>query len=355
MSSLPVGSVFQSLMLSALTLVVEVVFVKPSPLFGDAVQYSEMARSPLALSGLEGYARGMYGYRILTPLLVHMLPFGVDQGFRLVTSVSLLLSSLVLYAFLMRCCRLSHRTAMLGQFLFLTNITTAYNIAIFRLVDPLSYFFLILGLYFVYTGRDLPFAAMMVIGVLNKETELMLAPVYYLVKRRKRLDLPRAYRTLMLSLPALVVFCSIHLLLSGSIIDPAVSLSHMLENLASSWKTHAVWSLGLFAFSWSFLWMLAVLGYLRCPRNVGAKRLMCLIPFVLPWAAIADISRMLAYAFPVTVSYSSYELSRRSRTSYGLWASVTAVVAQTILQALLIAYVLNIYPYASEVHRLFGV
>jgi hypothetical protein len=339
-SALRIRNAIQSVILSASILVVEVVFVKPWPLLGDAIQYSEMAGNPLPLFGAEGYSRGMYGYRILTPLLVHILPFGVDDGFRIVTCASLLLSSLVLYGFLANCFHLSHRVSMVGQALFLTNITIVYNIANYRLVDALSYLFLILGLYFIYTGRDLPFAATMLTGVLNKEIELMLAPVYYLVKRQRGIDFASVSRTALLCLPALGAYAYVHLLFSGLVIDRAVSLTGVMTNLFSSWVAQPARSLGLFVFSWSLLWVLSALGYLASHRDQPLSRLVYLMPFVLPWTLSADISRMLAYAFPATIAYSALILSAWSRTRRGLWAATIAVIAQTALQVLLIVYVL---------------
>ena len=321
-------------------LAIEVAFVKPWPLLGDATYYFAMAKDPFVFMTSKGYTGWAYGYRLLTPLLVHILPVNVDDGFRIITTISLLLTSLVLYNFLRRFFGFNPKEAVLGQVLFLTDIAVIYDIANFRLVDPLGYLFYIIVLYLIYAREDVLFAATMATAMLNREIEIILAPVYYLVNRGKRLDYRCLLRMILLSVPALGCFLILHLVISGTIEEPVLGMS-VYPGVLKAWQTQTLRSMGLFIFSWSFLWLLALIGYLKYCREEKPRRLIYLIPLVLALLIPSvDISRMLTLAFPTIVVYSIYTISAWSKTRNGLIASTVIVLLQIILQGALAVFVL---------------
>ncbi len=216
----------------------------------------------------------------------------------------------------------------------------AYNIANFRLTDPLAYFLFILGLQFAWTQRNVIFAGSMALAILNREMQFLLTPVYYFINKGRRLDLRCLGKTILLMCPALLCFLVLHFLISGRIEEPSLSPTGMTATIVSSWMANPVRSIGLFVFSWSFLWGTALLGYLRYCDSARAKGLMSLIPFVLLLAIPYDTSRMLAYAFPAIIAYSLYTLSSWSKSRQGLLALILVVVLQILLQVALIIFVL---------------
>jgi len=320
---------------------IETIFVKPWPVFGDASFYAAMAKDPFVFMTPQGYTGNAYGYRILTPLIVHALPLSADSGFWIVTIVSLLLSAVVLYLFLTQCFSLSHRMGILGQFLFLTDITIVYNVGNLRLVDPLAYLFLILGLYFAYSQMSVLFAITFPLGVVNKEIELILAPLYYLINNDRKLDLACLRKTVLLCAPGIVCFWALHVLISGRIEEPSSSTATITANLAYSWLSRPVQSTGWLVFSWSLLWALAFLGYARYCHEDRARRLVWLMPFVFALAIVYDVSRMLAYGFPAMIAYSLCTVGAWSKSRRGLLATVLVIATQTILQVALLVFVLH--------------
>jgi len=331
---------FSSLLVAALILAIEVAFVKPWPLLGDARYYFAMAKDPFTLITPKGYTGWAYGYRILTPLLVHVLPVDVDEGFKAITTISLLLTSLVLYNFLRSFFGFNAMEAILGQILFLTDIAVIYNIANFRLVDPLAYLFFIIGLYLIYASGNLLFAATMAVAILNKETQIILAPVYYFVNRGNGLDYRCLLRTILLSVPAVGCFLALRVLISGRIEEPSLGAS-VYADVLNLWQTQTLRSIGLFIFTWSFLWLLALIGYLKYCRGEKSRRLIYLLPLVLALLIPSvDISRMLTLAFPTIIVYSLYTISAWSKTRNGLITSMLIVLLHIILQAALAIFVL---------------
>jgi len=331
---------FSSLLVAAIILGIEVAFVKPWPLLGDARYYFAMAKDPFTFITPNGYTGWAYGYRVLTPLLVHVFPVNVDDGFKIITNVSLLLTSLILYSFLRRFFGFNAREALLGQILFLTDIAVIYNVANFRLVDPLAYLFFIIGLYLIYACGNLLFAATMAVAMLNKETEIILAPVYYLVNRRKGLDYRCLLRTILLSVPAVGCFLALRLLISGRIEEPSLGAS-VYTDVLRLWQTQTLRSIGLFIFTWSFLWILALIGYFNCCRDERPRRLIYLMPLVLALLVPSvDISRILTLAFPTIIVYSLYTISAWSKTRNGLITSMLIILLHIILQGTLAIFVL---------------
>jgi len=326
------------LLVSVSLLFIEAVSIKPWPIFEDASAYYAMAKDPFVFMGVQG---NPFAYRILTPWLVHVLPLATDGGFRLVTTTSILLTALTLYVFLTGPLGFSPRMGILGQVLLITDICVAYNIANYRLVDPLAYFLLILGLQFAWTQENVLFAGSMALGVLNHEMQFILTPVYYFINKSKGLDLKCLMKTTLLTCPALVCFLLLHFLISGRIEEPSLNPAGVVSSyVLASWMTNPVRSIGLFIFSWSFLWATAILGYLRCYNCAKVKGLVSLVLLALLLAIPFDTSRMLAYAFPPIIAYSLYTLSSWSVSRRGLVALMLVVALQVLLQVALIVFVL---------------
>lgn len=149
--------------------------------FGDALNYIEMAKQTFAP------VDNPFALRVLTPWVVHNLQavFGVphDYVWMLVTYLAISATLIVFFKLLYDQLHLSFfvstaATLMLG----FTNFFVMYNYGNFWLVDPVNNLFLVLGIYFLVKRKLLPFAIVIVLGTINKETTLFIAPLYPLLQ-----------------------------------------------------------------------------------------------------------------------------------------------------------------------------
>jgi hypothetical protein len=143
----------------------------------DAYAYVAMAEAPAF------FTVAPWGYRVLTPALVHALPLDVVTAFRLVTVAGLLASAILLGAFLRRmghglaACALAVAvfawlgpTRELVQYPFLVEpVTLALEVA----------FLLVL----VGRGGTGTLALVAVLGALSKELQLLLVPLVFFARR----------------------------------------------------------------------------------------------------------------------------------------------------------------------------
>jgi hypothetical protein len=185
----------------------------------DTRHYGLMAEDPSYLPRLP------YAFRVLTPTLVHLLPLDTATGFSVVTLVALWLSAVVLYFFLRRlgCDRWSARS---GVVLFLGCGATIRLLTTPTYVDGLTYLTELAAFACLACGRERLLALTLTLGVLNRETALLLIPVYLLERRAagrlSRFDLPRAALVAGLPLVALLAVAKVKISLAGG---PGVALA----------------------------------------------------------------------------------------------------------------------------------
>jgi len=326
---------------SAAVLFCEFVSIKPWSILGDAVLYYAMAKDPFIFMTSEGYTGSFAGFRVLTPWLIYVLGLPTDDGFRFITVISLFFTSVVLYIFLTRCLMFNPKFSILGQILFLTTSCIMYNIANFRLVDSLSYLFLVLGLKFAWTQDNLQFSGIFALAIFNKETQFILAPIYYLINKTKRFDLKCLRKAVMLSILPVVCFSVLYLAISGSVEVPSLNIGNMTRWFTERWLSNPTKAIGLVVMSWSFLWVTAFLGYFRYCKYSRPKTLASFIVISCLFAIPYDTSRQLAYAFPAMIPLSLYTLSSWSKSRFGVLISGLLIASQIILSVWLS---LNVFP-----------
>lgn len=160
----------------------------------DTRHYGLMAEDPAYL------ARLPYTFRVLTPLLVHLLPLDTVGGFVVITVAGLWLCALVLYA-LLRTLPLPHWPSAAGVALFLGSGATTRALTTPLYVDVLTYLTELAAFLCLQLRRERLFVLVLVLGVLNRETALLLLPVYLLQLRAegrwRRSELPALTATLL--------------------------------------------------------------------------------------------------------------------------------------------------------------
>lgn len=109
-----------------------IVAIRPGLAPGDALLYTRMAQAPTH------FTKAPWGYRIMTPWLVHVLPLPTTEGFLLITILGLAGAATAI-GYLCRAIGLSGRSCIAAGALFLLSYASVFDIVDFRLIDPLAY------------------------------------------------------------------------------------------------------------------------------------------------------------------------------------------------------------------------
>jgi len=142
----------------------------------DAYAYVAMAERPAV------FTVAPWGYRVLTPALVHVLPGNAVRGFRDHMFGGLVLASALLYVFLRR---LGHGEgpALLATAAFALSPAVAEVVRYPFLVEPLTVALQIAFLLALASGWGVPTLALVaLLGALSKELSLMLVPLVFFVR-----------------------------------------------------------------------------------------------------------------------------------------------------------------------------
>ena len=168
----------------------------------DHQKYRHMADHPLELR------LSPFGWRILGPLLVTVMPMADDLAFRVVSLTALWGTSVVVFV-LGRRTGFSDSAAACASFVYLgTWWSTGYLVYNPWLPDALTFLIVVLLALLALDRRAWQFAALLAVGVLVKEQVLLVVPIWWTLSRR-----PWSWRPLLqagaLLVPALVVMACV--------------------------------------------------------------------------------------------------------------------------------------------------
>jgi hypothetical protein len=173
---------------------------------GDHHMYLFMADHPIGDLHL-----APWGWRILGPGLVRLLPGSSQWGFQLVCLLSLCVAATCVY----RICRrlgFDARLASAGLLLFMSlSFATKYVMFDFWLTDPLAFAIVALAVLFAIEQRPVAFAIYLAIGVLAKESEIFAAPLLDTFGAERPLDRRALWRAAAATAPALLVLMAVRL------------------------------------------------------------------------------------------------------------------------------------------------
>lgn len=157
-------------------------FNKRSNLFigGDAQYYIQMSFHTFA------HVPNPYAFRLMSPLIVHELMklpgLGLNSSWLLLTFVATTAALIVFFGLLYDHFKIGlFVSALFTLMLACTLNYTLYNYRDIWLVDPLNNLFYVLALLFLLQRRLWAFSLTVLLGSLNKETMMMLAPLYPLL------------------------------------------------------------------------------------------------------------------------------------------------------------------------------
>jgi hypothetical protein len=283
----------------------------------DAYAYMAMAEHPAF------FTVSPWGYRLLTPSIVHVLPVPNEaRGFRYVTLAGLTLAGALLFLFL---CRLGHApwAALIGVVAFTLSPPVGQAIRNRFLAEPLGIALVVGFLLALEAGAGLAVLCLLAtLAALCKEGLLVILLPLVFFAYLEREGPWRAVRAMaIVSVPAVVVAVGL----------PAWWTPHLPASLPrlEPWRAAAA-----AARAWREWWAslllagltpLAVLGALRTPARPVLRRYgyLLLVAFVAPFAAAtytgeggpghffaADVPRLLLYALPVIVALALLALDR---------------------------------------------
>lgn len=152
-----------------------------------------------------------YGLRQLSPITAHQLQkigFDVNNSWFTITAISIWLSLLFFYLVLIKPLKVTPSIALASTLaMAVTYNFTFYNFLNFWLIDPVTNLLLIASLYFAIRQNIYAFIGTVVIGFLNKESALLLLPLYFIINylgdQNYRSDRRQVY---IFSLAAIVIY-----------------------------------------------------------------------------------------------------------------------------------------------------
>lgn len=186
--------------ISALLIAVQSFFIGTArQVIGDPYLYFIQSLNPLSVISPP------HGLRWLTPRIAYLAPCSIVNAYYGIT-LAALAGTLALSYINLRifgCCRLTSAVVLSA---LLSNPGFHDSLFYYIHVDPLSFFFIELGILAIYTRNDRLFAISLLLGILNRETSLFLIPVYHFAQNRRWREWNAIRHTLALCSAALIAF-----------------------------------------------------------------------------------------------------------------------------------------------------
>ena len=149
------------------------------PICGDALVYVRIAIQPTR------FTAAPWGYRLLTPWLIHLLPLPILTGFFVVTVAGLGIAATAI-GLICSSIRLSLRSSLIAPILFLLSYAGVYNLHNFALIDALAYVGTTFCLLFL-VNNSLHLAALCIlVTTIDKEWGIFLIPMLILAIWKQR-------------------------------------------------------------------------------------------------------------------------------------------------------------------------
>jgi hypothetical protein len=283
--------------ISVVVLAIVGALVRPEGPFGgprssDADVYFEMAERGLFSNQIESHLRS----RILTPLLVRMLPFETTTGFEIITFCSMLLFIVTLYRLVQQTglsTRQAHAAILLVLSLFYPIVYFLRNPLS---IDPLVVLLWTVSVLFIVQDRLVPLAAAVAVSALAKEAVLFLAPVcFYLWLPRHKLG-ETIKRTVIVFAPATIVFLVVRAIFPAMTTGGrlTVQLSYILAHMGNIRLT-----LSGILLSGGLVWLGAMLGWKRVKPEMRRLFIAGIWPMIpINILAIGESGRMLVLFLP---------------------------------------------------------
>jgi hypothetical protein len=248
----------------------------------------------------------VFAYRIAVPWLVHVLPFEPGFTFSAIAWLCSGAAGAVLFLLLERLA-IARRVSVALAFvltlsppLLVASLRQGYN------PDPFTVLVMICGTLFIVERRAVPLALTMLVGALNRESALFLAPLAYAVWAQRPLDRAALARVLVVAAPAVAAFCALRLAIPtvGREQVPGYGASLVggrLEVLGDGLRAFFDVEARRLALIYGPLWLLAPLAlrdFSFARRGLLVLTPLCLLAmtFALDWGRVAFVAAPVVYA-----------------------------------------------------------
>ena len=172
-------------------------------------------------------------WRLLEPLLVHLLPLPTQTGFLMVCFVSLVGTATLVY-YIAKEMAWPEPYPLIALLLFFVPTFTCRELAFdFWNVDGLLFFLITLAIWAAVSRRTILFAVALMLAVATKESGIFIAPLFYSLNAARIIDGPWLKRTILAVAPAVAVLVAIRVLIPAWNNDPqyAASLGESLSHV----------------------------------------------------------------------------------------------------------------------------
>jgi len=286
---------------------------------GDSVAYVQM---------IEGHWRTMrvpFRYRVFVPLLARILPLSPLDGLRAIAYASLF-SCCVIILLTCRALDLRRPAALVGLGAVFTSSLQLNQFNNPFIIDAFVLLMLCGMTYALVRESFWIFLACAVLGVLSKETTILLVPAWFLARDRRR--------GLAVLVAALLAFLMPRYLISGA--APAMSASLFKAIEASTFLLEPGKYVIEVVAAWGFLWPLLGLGALLWPReqSIHLYTVFALLLSVSLFTSLiaADTSRMFGPLSLLVACASAQVASTLWERGAGRW--VYGLIGLSLLQAM---------------------
>jgi hypothetical protein len=264
--------------------------IPAAPMTGDGQHYIEFVRN-----GLQHGASSWHERRLLGPMIVRAMPLGAQDGFFVLTTVSLALTALLTWLAARELIPHDERRALAAIPLLFGTWVVAPNLREFGLVDPLAWVF-VAGVWLATVRRQWWLAAAIAaIGVVAKEVVILAALAAAAAAWQAR----RPWIAVGVAGPALLIGLLLTVLVPGSGTDAsAYVFKWVRDGLFSNGVLRAVFL--LFA-SYGALWLLLPAAWSAFPRDLRhALAVYLLAAMALP--LVGSPERMEEAIFPAMIA-----------------------------------------------------
>jgi hypothetical protein len=283
---------------------------------GDHMHYIAMAQEP------GGVYQAPFCYRILTPALVRLMPFGTADSFYFLSLAFLVGTGVLVYYLVLETA--GERGLALAAIALFYSLSAGPKFCIydFWLTEPALFFFGTLSFYLLLRGHDIWLSIALTLAVLSKESALFILPLVYTLRARRPLDRGAALRAAAVAVLPVLAFIAVRLSIP-SLDQPgplelfrSIGIPRLTEGLAGFIRGGTVGT-----------WGVLIPALVLLSGRKGAGMLLRALPFLVlvymqPLFA-GNVDRLLVLAFPAVLPVSIAGL-RSARERFGLERWMTA-------------------------------
>ncbi|TFG21228.1 MAG: hypothetical protein EU529_13835 [Promethearchaeota archaeon] len=262
--------------------------------------------------------RPIFMYRILTPLLVAILPVETLIGFIIVNLTGFYATSLLFYYFL-RKIGFSFPISLSGVFLFIISPINIYLLQNICFVDFLTFFFFLLALYALLDSNKKLFLISVTIGTANKEILLITLVLFFFLELKEKDLRSSILSTLLISIPPISVFLIIRFIMGFNYIYFSFSrIVFVLRLNLFFFNRKLFYHPYMFYRTFGVLWLISFLYlYLKKIENRFLKNSIILLPFIFLLGFLSvNYSRIFFIGFPIIIPISLYLLKNPLQRNY---------------------------------------